>query len=135
MEVRYLCEEDYDNTLVKWWESWGWIPPNRDMLPQNGTGGVIISKDGVDICAGFIYFTNSTMAWLEYIVSNKEYRNEDRSEAIEMLINVLSSIAKDNGFKYIYASIKSQPLISKYKAAGFKMGDSNCQEMVKIWQQ
>lgn len=135
MEVRYLVHEDYDNFLTKWWESWKWDAPLREMLPDNGCGGIVVSKDGVDICAGFLYFTNSSMAWLEYIVSNKEYRDSDRSEAIELLINVLSGLAKDKGFKYIYASIKSQPLVAKYKKCGFLQGDSNCTEMIKVWQQ
>ena len=135
MEVRYLRHDDYDNFLVDWWESWNWVPPTRDMLPENGTGGIVVSKDGVDICAGFIYFTNSKMAWLEFIVSNKEYRQSDRKDAIEFLINTLSLVAKDKGFNYIYASIKNTSLIDRYKASGFKAGDSGCTEMIKVWQQ
>lgn len=135
MEVRYLNDADYSDTLVKWWESWGWTAPSRDMLPENGTGGVMVSKEGIDICAGFVYFTNSTMAWVEYVVSNKDYRMSDRAEAIELLITTLSVIARDNGYKFVYASVKNKPLIHKYERCGFKIGDHDCQEMIKVWQQ
>ena len=133
MEFRYLKHEDYDNSLVGWWKGWRWTPPSRDMLPENGCGGVIASKDGIDICAGFIYMTNSKTAWIEYIISNPEYKDRsNRNEAIEMVINVLTLIAKDKGFKYAYTSLKNQHLIKKYNNCGFMIGDSNCQEMIKI---
>jgi hypothetical protein len=132
MDVRVITEHDYDNILKPWWKAWKWEAPSKDMLPDNGTGGVIVSKNGVDICAGYMYYTNSSMAWLEYIVSNMEYKEKDRKEAIEFLINVLSAIAQDKGFKYIYASLKNVHLIKKYENCGFIKGDENCKEMVKI---
>ena len=132
MDIRLLEESDYDNILAKWWEQWKWTPPAKDMLPENGTGGIIVSNKGVDICAGFIYFTNSKMAWIEYVVSNRDYKESDRSEAIELLINTLCILVREKGFKYIYTSLKSQPLVNKYEKCGFSKGDSNCQEMIKI---
>lgn len=135
MEVRFLNESDYDSKLVGWWEEWGWIPPSKEMLPENSKCGVMISSNDEDVCAGFLYFTNSKMAWIEYIVSNKNYKKNDRAECIEMLINVLSKLAKEKGFNYIYASIKNTHLIKKYEKCGFIKGDGNCQELIKVWQQ
>lgn len=132
IEARLLNDTDYDNILKSWWESWSWEAPSKDMLPENGSGGIMIHKSGVNICAGFLYFTNAKSAWLEFIISNKEYKDNDRSEAIETLINCLSSIAKEKGFKYIYTSLKNPSLIKKYGKCGFIKGDSNCQEMIKI---
>ena len=130
MEVRFLNDGDYD-TLSSWWKDWRWTPPPADMLPDDGKGGVMVSKDGVDICAGFIYFTNSKTAWIEFIVSDFHYRENDRREALEFLVNVLIELAKENS-KYIYASLKSKSLIDIYGNCGFQKGDRNCQEMVKI---
>ena len=132
MNVRYLNETDYDNTLCKWWSDWRWTPPSRDMLPENGSGGIMVSKDGIDICAGFIFFTNSKAAWVEFIVSNFEYKEKDRSDAITMVINTLTLIAQDKGYKFIYTSLKNKSLIDKYKMCGYTMADSNCQEMIKV---
>ena len=55
MEVRALKNEDYAITLIKWWKAWRWTPPLKDMLPENGTGGIMVSSNGVDVCAGFLY--------------------------------------------------------------------------------
>jgi hypothetical protein len=135
MEVRYLKESDYDDILVGWWKQWRWSAPAKDMLPQNGAGGIMISKGGEDICAGFVYFTNSKTAWIEYIISNPGYKNrEDRKNALNMLINVLSVYVEQEGYKYIYTSLKNKHLIDRYADCGFLSGDKNCQEMIKILQ-
>ena len=133
MDVRLVTERSYSNTLCKWWIDWRWTPPTFDMLPSTG---VIVSIDGIDVCAGFLYKTDSKMAWIEYIISNFEYKDrEKRKKAIEFLINVLSEFANDSGFKYLYTSLKSKSLIERYANCGFITGDSNCQEMIKICQQ
>jgi hypothetical protein len=132
MEVRFLKENDYD-TLSKWWKDWRWTPPPADMLPQNGIGGVMVYKGDTEICAGFIYFTNSKTAWIEFIVSNFQYKDKDRHEAIEMLINVLTKMVQDMGeYKYIYTSLKSKSLIDRYANCGYQLGSTNCNEMIKV---
>jgi len=135
MEVRFLDDHDYD-VLAQWWKDWRWSAPPKDMLPQDGRGGLMVSKDGEDICAGFVYFTNSKTAWIEYIVSNFQYRQDDRKEAIELLINSLVEVAAEtNGTKYFYTSLKNDNLINRYAECGFQKGSSKCTEMIKIWQQ
>lgn len=93
----------------------------------------MIHKDGRDICAGFVYFTNSSAAWLEFVVSNFHYREDDRQDAIRFLINVLTEMIKDKGsYKYIYTSLKSESLIARYGECGFEMGSTGCKEMIKL---
>jgi len=133
MEARLLIESDYEDTLMKWWRKWRWTAPAKDSLPQDGTGGLMISKDGVDICAGFIYLTNSKTAWSEYIVSNFEVKDRElRDEAIELLINTLSLIAKDHGHKYIYTSLRNESLVNKYAKCGYIKASARCTEMIKV---
>ena len=62
--IRELNETDYDDILVDWWLQWGWVPPQRDFLPNNGKGGIIIYDDETPVCAGFMYLTNSKVAWV-----------------------------------------------------------------------
>lgn len=131
MKARLLTEGDYD-ILVDWWKWWRFGVPAKDSLPHDGLGGLMISKDGVDICAGFIFLTNSKTAWCEYIVSNPDMRDRElRDKAIILLINTLSEIAKDKGYKYIYTSLKNKPLIEKYQKCGYIQGSVNCTEMMK----
>tara|TARA_Y100000817_G_C16845222_1_gene539772 strand:- start:483 stop:890 length:408 start_codon:yes stop_codon:yes gene_type:complete len=130
--IRLLEDGDYENTLVKWWNDWKWDAPAKDFLPQEGRGGIMVSKDDVDICAGFLYFTNSKAAWCEFIVSNKDYKEKDRADAILLLIETLSELSRQNGVKYVYTSLKNNNLIDKYKECGYIQGDTGCTEMIKV---
>lgn len=125
---RKLKEEDYD-LLVSWWKQWRWTAPPRDFLPQNGTGGVMIEKDGKQVVAGFIYLTNSAVAWSEFIISNFDYKEPDRHEAIKFLISELSSIAQDCGAKYVYTVVKNQSLQKLYQEIGYTNGSQKVNEM------
>jgi hypothetical protein len=132
LSIRPLQEGDYENILCKWWEEWKWTAPEKDFLPQSGTGGLIVYDENTPICAGFMYVTNSGISWIEFIVSNKNYREKPtRKEAITYLIANLTEIAKNSGYRYCYAVLKNQPLIEIYKSLGYLCGDKNIVDVVK----
>lgn len=130
-KIRYIRDEDYE-TLCEWWEWHRFPAPLKICLPDNGNNGLIISKNGVDICGGFVYQTNSKMAWIEYIVSNPKYRESDRNEAINYLIEMLCNLAKEQGFLVAFTSIKNESLIKRYEDSGFLKGSGGTLEMIKI---
>ena len=78
--VRPLNENDYDTILKPWWEQWGWRPPEKDFLPDDGKGGIIVLNEEEPICAGFMYATNSKVAWVDWIyrVRHIGEREEER---------------------------------------------------------
>ena len=131
--VRKLNETDYDNILSGWWKDWNWEAPLKDFLPDNGEGGIIVFDEETPICAGFLYITNSKAVWIDWIISNKEYRiKPKRKEAIKLLIDTLSILSKNLGSKYAYALIKHKGLIDTYKELGYIKGDVYINEMIKI---
>lgn len=131
--IRELNESDYDNILVAWWKQWGWEPPQRDFLPDNGKGGIIVYDQHTPICAGFMYITNSKVAWVDWIISNKEYtKKPHRKDAIKLLVSTLTGICKNTGSKYVYALIKSRHLIETYEQLGYIKGDRYTSEMIKL---
>jgi len=132
LNIRPLNETDYDTILTGWWKDWGWEPPQKDFLPDDGKGGIIVMKGDVPVCAGFIYTSNSKVAWVDWIVSNKQYRDDDRKEAISLLVDTLTNICKNTGHKYSYALIKHQSLIETYEKLGYIKGDNYTSEMIKV---
>ena len=80
--TRKLSENDWD-TLVGWWRWWRWKPPVKSFLPENGTGGIMVEKNGVPIVAGFMYETNASVVLFEWIISNPKYKEKDRKQAVE----------------------------------------------------
>lgn len=125
-----LQHEDYDNILKGWWKDWGWEAPSRDFLPQDGQGGVMVWDGDTPVCAGFLYNTNSKVAWVDWIISNKEYK-KSRKEALSILIQTLTSVAKNLDNKFAYALIKHNGLIGVYEQQGYTTGDSYNKEMIK----
>lgn len=131
--LRPLNEFDYDNILLGWWEDWGWVAPVKELLPQDGIGGVIVYDEEEPVCAGFLYMTNSKMSWVEWVISNKNYRKKpQRKEAIVYLIKTLTNIAKTNGATFAYTVVKNKSLSAIYEQVGYANGDDNVKEMIKV---
>jgi hypothetical protein len=133
LEVRVLADDDYDRYLIKWWKDWRFPAPPKDFLPGDGNGGIMICKDGLPIVAGFIYLTNSKVAWSEFIVSNFEVKDKIlREEAILFCISELTRIAHECGAKYVYSVVKNQNLKKHYQKIGYQEGSQKVDEVVLI---
>ena len=99
LNTRRLEEQDY-STLCKWWKDWGFKPIPKDFLPENGTGGIMILDKDIPVCAGFLYTSNAKLAYINFIISNKQYRKKPhRTNAIELLLNSLMTICNNKGLK------------------------------------
>jgi hypothetical protein len=134
LNIRPLTLEDYDTILVGWWNGWRWSEvPSRDILPQNGKGGIIVYDGDVPVCAGFIYTTNSSIAWIDWIVSNPEYRDY-RKECIQYLIDTLTNICQNLGCKFAYTLFTGTYLEKYFEGSGFVRGSKYKSEMIKIWE-
>lgn len=123
MNIRLVNDSDYD-MLCGWWDDWGWTPPQKDFLP---TIGVVVEE----VAAGFLYVTNSKVCWVDWIISDKNYRGEDRDDIINVVLASLEEISKDYDAKFLYALIKHKKLMEKYEAMGYVKGDSDAVEMIK----
>jgi hypothetical protein len=131
LNVRNLKESDWD-TLCKWWEAWPkWVNPPKSFLPDNGTGGLMVYKEEQPICAGFLYFTNSDAVLLEWIVSDPEYREKDRKEALELLITTAEETCKDIGIVHMFSIGRNKHLINTHKKLGWTVDESASHELIK----
>ena len=93
---------------------------------------MIVFDGDIPVCAGYIYLTNSGVAWVDWIISNKEYRKKpNRQNAIGLLIETLTNLCTKSGAKYSYALLKHPSLIETYKKLGYTEGDSYTKEMIK----
>jgi hypothetical protein len=130
---RTLKDEDYYDYLILWWEQWGWTPPQKDFLPSGPFQGIIVFDQETPVCAAYVYTTNSAVAWIDWVISNPNYRKKPhRKQAIKMVIEVCEQVLKTTGgIKYVYALIKNTSLIETYKSCGYVQGDKYQTEMIK----
>ena len=131
MKLRTLTEQDW-NTLCNWWEAWPkWVNPPKSFLPDNGKGGFMVEKEGKPICAGFIYLTNSDAVLLEWIVSDPEYRESDRKDALELLITGAEAACKEIGKKHMFTIGRNRHLIDTHKKLGWSVDPDPSHEIIK----
>jgi len=130
MQTRRLSNDDY-NELCQWWAAWGWeAPVPKDFLSDTG---IMVSEENVNICAGFLYtISNAPVGWFTFPVSNPAIRGVARKKAIQIMISEIEKIAKDNGIKYLYSSLRIQSMIDAQKSAGFIEANKNNTELIKI---
>ena len=125
LQVRKLIEKDW-SLLPQWWEAYDQEPIERDFLPDNGLGGFMVCKENDPIAAMFLYTTNSRTAIPAIVISDRYYKDNDRSDALQLLVDFTKDFAQDMGFKYSFAWAKTGVLLDKYIKSGFiSMGTSH----------
>ena len=127
---RTLKEEDYE-TICGWWKWWRWPPLPRTALPDNAKSGFMVEKNGEPIVSAFLYLTNSTGALLEWIVSNPKYKQDDRDEAIELLINEAEKFCKAMGITFIFSIGRSKHLMDTHEKLGWHVDKRSSHEIIK----
>lgn len=115
---------DHYETVCGWWKDYEWNPIPLESLP---TTGFIVD----DVCAGFLYKTDSNIAWLEFVVSNKKANKEEKSKALNLLIESLCEEAKKDKYNVIFTSCQHKGLIQKYLNNGFIKTDLNMTNLIR----
>ena len=131
MNTRTLTGSDYE-ILSDWWKAWGWPVMAKDMLPDNGTGGIMVENKGENVVAGFLYWSNSKLVWLDWIISNPNADKKIRKQAIEMLILTAEQMVKDAGSKYMMSISRSNSLLKIHEKIGWSIDKTPSHEMIKV---
>ena len=129
LQVRKLIEKDWD-FLPSWWEAYNQPVPPRDFLPSNGLGGFVVCKELDPIATMFLYMTNSKTAIPAIVISDRYYRDNDRSDALQLLVDFTTNFAKDMGYKFSFAWAKPGILLEKYKESGFTVDTTPSFELI-----
>jgi hypothetical protein len=116
--------------LAAWWKFWRWT--NHPVPGMLSDIGYVVELDGVNICAGWLYTTNSLIGSMEFIVSNPHVEAALRSQALDFLIEQLSKRNTKEGKRVFMTSIKNEALAKKLIKLGFTMGDSGIKQFVKV---
>ena len=101
--ARPIKVEDY-TILMEWWNSYDGIEiPDSSILPDNGLGGFVMEKEGKMVAAAYVYLTNSAVGYIDFLISNPNYKGRDRYDIIAKLILVCSESAVAKGCKLVWA--------------------------------
>lgn len=127
MKHRYFTPDDYE-MICKWWQDWSWQPLPLAALPRTG---IIVTNEGVDLAASFIYTTDSCVCWAENFISNKEAPRHLRKGSIEFLIEKTIEEGKNQGFMMMMSSVEHEGLIKKLTDANFLAAEKGMTNLVR----
>ena len=128
--VRQIVLEDYP-TIDKWHEQYGEKKPKSSLLPLGGLGGFIIEKNQVPVAAIYLYVTNSSMGYFDFLISDPNYREKDRFEIIMALFHYCTERAILAGCKCVFVTTAIPGVISKMKELGLRE-DLICEDKKRV---
>lgn len=119
--VRAFSMQDYP-LIAHWWKLHGSAIMRPEHLSQNG---LVIGIEGKDVCAGFMYSTDSKMCALEFVVCDPNATKEHRDAALDKLLDAAETWASKHHFTLIYTSISIPKYIQRLQNHGFIKTDMN----------
>ena len=148
LRVRKLQEKDWD-IIPKWWKAYGTDGFPRDFLPgawqldgtpeakREGLGGFMVCKGDDPIAAMWLWMTNSKTAIPAVMVADKDYRDTDRSDALQLLMDFTTDFAEQLGYKYAFAWAKPGMVLEKYTNNDYEVDETPSYEVVKqlLWEE
>jgi hypothetical protein len=109
--IPYVPELHFDQ--VRAWMQFRNEDITPDALPQ--TGFVIPEK-----AAGFLYRTDSSVAWIEGLVAAPGLSREERSEAVDAVVAAVCQEAKKLGFKMLLGYTVLDVVVKRAERLGFR---------------
>ncbi len=84
------------------------------LLPTSGfvVGGIAV---------GFVYLTNSALAFMDGFMTDPDSDKATRSKALDMLLNALFDEARELGYKAVAGTTSAQPLADRLAQHGFNV--------------
>ena len=123
INIRKIELKDYE-FINKWWVKQGFKIPNKDILPNEGFGGIIIEKEK-PIAAAYVYLTNSRMGYIDNLISDPKYVSKDRFDVIANLMAACKKMAEDVGCLDIWAITNNKGILKRCKKLGYNVTKTN----------
>ena len=134
VNFRSFKQGDYE-ICCEWWKWWwkhnGQDPVRRAFLPKDERC-FMLEKNGVPIASYFLFLMDPyIVGWATYLVSNPEYKEKDRGEAIELLIDRIEEVCKSLNYKYIFTMGRNKHLIETHRKLGWVVDKKSSYEITK----
>jgi hypothetical protein len=124
MNVRPYINNDY-KAFKAWHEARNLVAPPKHALPKSG---FIVDN----VAMGFMYSTDSSIAYIEGFVANKEAPAEQRALAIDLICKAIMTHAKNMGFKVILGVSNIESICTISQTNGFQVHEKPYKLLVNI---
>ena len=119
VNFRSFKKGDYE-VCCEWWE-WWWKRGGRDsvgraFLPKNERC-FVIEKNGVAVACYFLFIMEPhIVGWTTYLVSNPDYKEQDRRELIKRLILSVEKEAEKIGIMQLFTICGNKQMSSIHES-------------------
>ena len=125
INFRSFKKGDYE-TCCEWWKWWdksfGGKGIKRELLPEDERC-YVIEKNGVPIACTFLLLCLDIpyLAWTTNLISNPKYKEKDRRELIELLIEKVGGEAKKYGVSQLFTECGDKHMSNIHKNLNWVM--------------
>ena len=130
IKVRQVNMDDYKQINL-WYKKREELRPKMILLPNDGLGGFIVEKNEKPIAVIYLYLTNSKMGYFDFLMSDPDYIEKDRSEVIMSLFHWCTKKAILAGCKCVFVTTAVTGVINKMKELGIRE-DLICEDEKRI---
>jgi hypothetical protein len=108
--IRYVREEHFEQ--IREWFRFRKEDIVPKALPENGF--IIPGK-----AAGFLYRTDSSVAWIENLIAAPDLSREERNQAVDAIVAAVVERAKELGFDVLLGYTVLDVVVQRAKRFGF----------------
>lgn len=96
----------HEEMLITWYKQWDICYEDINILPDTG---LIIPN----VCAVFLYKTNSLVCMIENLICNKDCNISDRQNGLDIISKEIIEMAKNCGFTKIISLVSNPSVINR----------------------
>lgn len=113
-----FAKSEHQEILERWVKDWDLDP---EVLNFNPPTGRIMYVNDKPICAGFLSKTDTGVAMISGLLSDKNSEKHIRSMCLDALINKLEILAQIMGFKMMCVSTVHPDVVTRFEKFGYNI--------------
>tara|TARA_R100000541_G_scaffold10823_3_gene18876 strand:+ start:1682 stop:2092 length:411 start_codon:yes stop_codon:yes gene_type:complete len=118
ISIRELNEQKDIPLLSLWWQHYSGKPLNTLLLPFDKQGLVAVVNKKI-IAGVFIFKTNSPVWYCDYLIADPDYKKENRSEIITLLIDKTVEKCFKQGAEGVWCTTPYDKVLNKLKELNY----------------
>jgi len=118
ISIRELNENKDIPLLSLWWQHYSGKPLNTLLLPFDKQGLVAVVDEKI-IAGVFIFKTNSPVWYCDYLIADPNYKKENRSEIITLLIDKTVKKCFKQGAEGVWCTTPYDKVLNKLKELNY----------------
>lgn len=127
--IREFTVEDYEQ-VSEWWKGHGWDAVPLQILPKLG---IVVSDNGMDICAVWLYMDNSVgVCMLEWFVANPDATGRQVYKCEKLAQKFMEERALEMDYGVMMTTCKQESLARVHEKNGYLRTDESMIHLIKF---